>query len=30
MPARGGMADLSDSELRSAVIYLFRGPAPTK
>jgi len=26
MPARGGLADLSDSELRSAVIYLFRGP----
>lgn len=26
MPARGGMADLTDSELRSAVIYLFRGP----
>jgi cytochrome c5 len=30
MPARGGMADLTDSELRSAVIYLFRGPPPTK
>ena len=30
MPARGGMADLSDSELRSAVIYLFRGPEPAK
>jgi cytochrome c5 len=28
MPARGGMADLTDSELRSAVIYLFRGPPP--
>jgi cytochrome c5 len=28
MPARGGLADLSDSELRSAVIYLFRGPPP--
>jgi cytochrome c5 len=28
MPARGGMADLSDAELRSAVIYLFRGPEP--
>jgi cytochrome c5 len=27
MPARGGMADLTDAELRSAVIYLFRGPA---
>jgi cytochrome c5 len=30
MPARGGMADLTDSELRSAVIYLFRGPPATK
>ena len=30
MPARGGLADLTDSELRSAVIYLFRGPAPAK
>jgi len=30
MPARGGMADLTDSELRSAVIYLFRGPPPAK
>ena len=30
MPARGGLADLSDSELRSAVIYLFRGPPPSK
>jgi cytochrome c5 len=30
MPARGGMADLTDSELRSAVIYLFRGPDPAK
>ena len=26
MPARGGMADLTDPEMRSAVIYLFRGP----
>jgi len=26
MPARGGMADLTDAEMRSAVIYLFRGP----
>lgn len=25
MPARGGMANLTDSEMRSAVIYLFRG-----
>jgi len=30
MPARGGLADLSDAELRSAVIYLFRGPDPAK
>jgi cytochrome c5 len=28
MPARGGLADLTDAELRSAVIYLFRGPEP--
>ncbi len=30
MPARGGMADLTDTELRSAVIYLFNpvGPLP--
>ncbi|HKW39381.1 MAG TPA: c-type cytochrome [Burkholderiales bacterium] len=27
MPARGGMANLTDAEMRSAVIYLFRGPA---
>lgn len=30
MPARGGMADLSDSELRSAILYMFNvgtGPA---
>lgn len=27
MPARGGLADLTDTEMRSAVIYLFRGPA---
>jgi cytochrome c5 len=26
MPARGGLANLTDSEMRSAVIYLFRGP----
>jgi cytochrome c5 len=30
MPARGGLADLSDAELRNAVIYLFRGPNPAK
>ena len=28
MPARGGMADLSDTELRNAIIYMFRGAAP--
>jgi cytochrome c5 len=27
MPARGGMANLTDSEMKGAVIYLFRGPA---
>jgi cytochrome c5 len=27
MPARGGLANLTDAEMRSAVIYLFRGPA---
>jgi cytochrome c5 len=26
MPARGGLANLTDAEMRSAVIYLFRGP----
>ena len=26
MPARGGLTNLTDAELRSAVIYLFRGP----
>ena len=30
MPARGGMADLSDTELRNAIIYMFRGSAPAK
>ena len=31
MPPRGGMADLTDSEVRSAVIYMFnKGTAPTK
>jgi cytochrome c5 len=28
MPARGGLPDLSDAELRSAIIYMFRAPAP--
>src|SRR5262245_21303118 len=27
MPARVGMANLTDAEMRNAVIYLFRGPA---
>jgi cytochrome c5 len=26
MPARGGLSNLTDAEMRSAVIYLFRGP----
>lgn len=31
MPARGGMADLTDSELRSAIIYMFnKGTVPEK
>jgi cytochrome c5 len=30
MPARGGLADLTDAEMRSAVIYLFRGPDSAK
>ena len=30
MPARGGLADLTDAEMRSAVIYLFRGPDSVK
>ena len=30
MPARGGMADLTDAELRNAIIYMFRGSAPPK
>jgi cytochrome c5 len=30
MPARGGLADLTDPEMRSAVIYLFRGPDSAK
>jgi cytochrome c5 len=28
MPARGGLADLSDAELRNAIIYMFRGAPP--
>ncbi|HLB17375.1 MAG TPA: c-type cytochrome [Burkholderiales bacterium] len=31
MPARGGMANLTDSELRSAIVYMFsQGAAPAK
>jgi len=30
MPARGGMADLTDHELRSAIIYMFQAPAASK
>jgi cytochrome c5 len=31
MPPRGGMANLSDTEIRSAIIYMFNGgAAPTK
>jgi len=30
MPARGGMADLTDSELRSAITYMFQAPARAK
>jgi cytochrome c5 len=31
MPARGGMADLTDSELRSAIVYMFsQGAVPTQ
>jgi cytochrome c5 len=31
MPARGGLADLTDSELRSAIIYMFnKGTVPEK
>lgn len=31
MPPRGGMADLSDPELRSAVVYMFnKGAVPAK
>ena len=28
MPARGGLADLSDTELQNAIIYMFRGAPP--
>lgn len=28
MPPRGGMADLTDSEIRAAVTYMFQAPAP--
>ncbi|MBI4291587.1 MAG: cytochrome c5 family protein [Betaproteobacteria bacterium] len=30
MPARGGMADLTDAELRSAVVYMFNKGAGSK
>ena len=31
MPARGGMADLTDSELQSAIVYMFsKGAVPTQ
>jgi cytochrome c5 len=31
MPARGGMANLTDAELRSAIIYMFNyGTTPAK
>jgi cytochrome c5 len=31
MPARGGMADLTDAELRSAIVYMFsKGAAPAR
>ena len=28
MPPRGGMADLTDAEIRSAIVYMFNGGAP--
>jgi cytochrome c5 len=30
MPTRGGMADLTDAEVRSAILYMFRGPDSAK
>ena len=30
MPARGGVADLTDHEIRGAIIYMFQAPAPKK
>jgi cytochrome c5 len=30
MPARGGVADLTDRELKSAIVYMFSAPAPAK
>jgi cytochrome c5 len=29
MPPRGGMADLTDAEIRSAIIYMFNGGTPS-
>ena len=30
MPARGGMPNLTDAELKNAIVYMFRGPQPVK
>jgi cytochrome c5 len=30
MPARGGMPNLTDAELRNAIVYMFRGPQTAK
>lgn len=30
MPARGGLANLTDAELRSAILYMYRGKDPAK